>query len=131
MLEQLPAWVQDPASLNASTLAIDYYLFDEGSVPELALELFGFNISGVFAVINATRDQAVQVRALRCANHCVCSVCPEARTSDQAVHAGGPLLLYTSACSSMLCSARLAAHLVQPCMPACHAPGSQGTPPMC
>ena len=39
----------------------------QGTFPGLALELFGFNISGLYTVINATRDEAVQVRLqLRC-----------------------------------------------------------------
>lgn len=63
VVQRLPAWVGDAGTAAKAATVIDYYLFDQGSVPGLAQSVTGVNISGVLTQINATRDQAVQARA--------------------------------------------------------------------
>ena len=52
----------DPATLNKSIALANYYFYNQGGgVKEIFNSVAGVNLEDVFATVNSTRDQAVQV----------------------------------------------------------------------
>jgi len=63
MLRRLPDLIQDdPATLNKSLTVANYYLYNEcGGVQDILKTVAGVDLNDVFATVNSTRDQAIQV----------------------------------------------------------------------
>lgn len=63
IIRRLPDLIEnDPATLNKSLTVADYYLFNEGGgVQNILKTVAGVDLDDVFATVNSTRDQAIQV----------------------------------------------------------------------
>ena len=63
IIARLPDLIgSDPATLNKSIALADYYFYNQGGgVKDILKSVAGVNLDDVFATVNSTRDQAVQV----------------------------------------------------------------------
>ena len=63
IIARLPDLIgSDPATLNKSIALADNYFYNQGGgVKDILKSVAGVNLDDVFATVNSTRDQAVQV----------------------------------------------------------------------